>query len=119
MKSTQYFASFAILALALSANAFAKDNHSGSFTLSDTVRVGSTELAPGQYKAEWSGPADALKVEIVKNGKTVATVDGKIKNLQQPAPYDAVTVKELDNNTKAIDEIDFSKRTDALLLAGE
>ncbi len=76
MKFVQYFASFAIVAVALSEGAFAKDNHSGNFTLADTAQVGSTQLAPGNYKAEWSGPADNVKIEIMHNGKTVATTEG-------------------------------------------
>ena len=77
MKFAQFVVAFAILASVLSVNSFAKDNHSGKFTLTDPVRVGSTELAPGRYKAEWSGPADAVKIEILQNGKTVATVPGQ------------------------------------------
>jgi len=119
LKIAKYFASFAIVTLALSAGAFAKDNHSGNFTLYDTVRVGSTDLAPGDYKADWSGPADAVKINILKNGKTVATANGQLKSLQQPSPYDAVTTKALDDNSKVLDEIDFNKRSEALVLGGE
>ena len=74
---------------------------------------------PGNYKAEWNGPANDVKVDIVQNGKTVATTEGKIKDLQQPAPYDAVMIKTLQNNTKALDEIDFNHRSEALVLEGE
>jgi hypothetical protein len=119
MNFAKYLASFAIVAAALSLNAFAKDSHSGKFTLADTVRVGSTELAPGDYKVEWSGPADAVKVEITKNGKTVATAQGTVKDLQRPSPYDAVSTRTLANDTKAIDEIDFGNRREALVLSGE
>jgi hypothetical protein len=119
MKSVQYFASFAIVALALSVGAFAKDSHSGTFTLSDTVQVGSTQLAPGNYKAEWSGPANDVKVDIVQNGKTVATTQGKIQDLQKASPYDAVLTKTLPDNTKALDEIEFGNHTEALILGGE
>ncbi len=119
MKIARCFASFAIVTLALSVGAFAKDNHSGNFKLFETTRVGSTDLEPGDYKADWSGPADAVKISIVKNGKTVATANGQIKNLQQPSPYDAVTTKMLQDNTKAVDEIDFNNRSEALVLGGE
>ena len=119
MKLVQHSASFAIIALALSVSAFAKDNHSGKFTLSDPVQVGSTQLAPGDYKAQWTGPANDVKIEIVQYGKVVATTEGKIQTLPGPSPYNAVTTKTLDNNTKALDEIDFGNRTDALVLAGE
>lgn len=119
MKFAQYLASFAIIAVVLSLNAFAKNEHSGKFTLTDTVQIGSTELTPGDYKAEWSGPADAVKVDITKNGKTVATTEGKIKDLQHPAPYSAVSTKAIGSDTKAIDEIDFGNRREALVLSGE
>jgi hypothetical protein len=119
MKIAQYFAALAILTLALSVGAFAKDNHSGNFTLSETVRIGSTDLEPGDYKAEWTGTADDVKVDILQNGKTVATAQGTIKSLPQPSPYDAVTTKTLQDNTKVVDEIDFNKRSEALVLGGE
>ena len=119
MKFVQYFASFAIVALVLSLSAFAKDSHSGKFTLSDTVQVGSTQLAPGDYKAEWNGPADNVKIDIIQNGKTVATTEGKIQTLAQRSPYDAVSTKDLPNNTKQLEEIDFENRTEALIVGGE
>ena len=119
MKFVQYFTFFTVIALVRSVGALAKDSHSGNFTLADTVQVGSTQLAPGNYKAEWDGPADNLKINIVRRGKTVATTEGKIKDLQQPAPYDAVALKTLGNNTKALDEIEFNNRNEALVLAGE
>ena len=119
MKLMHYLASFAIVALALSLNAFAKDAHSGNFTLSDPVQVGSTRLAPGNYKAEWNGPADNVKIDIVRNDKTVATTQGKIETLQKPSPYDAVLTKTLDNNTKTLDQIEFGNHTESLVLQGE
>lgn len=119
MKFVRYFASFAIVTLMLTAGAFAKDSHSGNFTIDETVRVGSTQLKPGQYKAEWSGTANDVKVNILQNGKTIATTEGTIKDLPQPSPYDAVTTKTLQDNTTTLDEIDFNKRSQALVLVGE
>ena len=118
MKFAQFVAALAILASVLAVNSLAKDNHSGNFTLTDPVRVGSTELAPGRYKAEWSGPADAIKVEILQNGKTVATVGGQIRNLPRPARYDSIATKT-ENDTRTLDEIEFNNRADALVLGGE
>lgn len=119
MKVVKYVASFAVVALLFSLSAFAKDMHSGRFTLSDPVQVGSTQLAPGDYKAQWNGPADDVKIEIIQNGKTVATTQGKLENLTKPSPYDAVLTKTLDNNTQALDEIEFGNHTEALVLSGE
>src|SRR5260370_7062151 len=108
MKFARYFASFGILTLVLSMGAFAKDNHSGNFTLFDTVRVGSTELEPGHYKAEWTGSADNVKVDILQNGKTVTTAQGTIKNLGQPSPYTAVPTKPLPHTTNPLNNITFN-----------
>ncbi|MGA8271506.1 MAG: hypothetical protein WB919_08085 [Candidatus Sulfotelmatobacter sp.] len=119
MKFVQYLASFATMALVLSVGAFAKDSHSGNFVLSDAVQVGSTQLAPGNYKVEWNGPPNDVKVDFMKNGKTVATTQGKIHDLQKPSPYTAVTTKPAENNRKQLDEIDFGNRTEALVLGGE
>ncbi len=118
MKSAKYLASIAIATLALSLGAFAKDSHSGNFTVSDKVQVGSTQLPPGDYKAEWTGPANDLKVVIMRHGKTVATTEGKIKDLQQPAPYSAVLTKQT-GTTLTLDEIEFNNRNEALQLGGE
>ncbi len=119
MKYPQYLAILAVAAFSLSLSAFAADSHSGKFQLTDTVQVGSTQLAPGNYKAEWSGPADNVKVEILKGDKTVATAQGRIKDLQRPSPYNAVMLKPIANDAKAIGEIDFNNRTQALVLGGE
>jgi len=114
MKSVHFLASFAIVTLVLAATAFAKDNHSGKFDLEDTVEIGSAQLQPGHYKAEWSGPPNDLKINILQHGKTVLTTDGQLKDLRQPAPYDAVLTKSLSDNAKALDEIEFDNRSEAL-----
>jgi hypothetical protein len=119
MKYVQHFSLVAVVALAFSVTALAADTHSGKFTLSDTVQLGTTQLHPGDYKAEWSGPSNALKVDIVQHGKTVARADGAIKDLQHPAPYSSVTLKPAAEHQKTIDEIDFSNRTEAIVLNGE
>jgi hypothetical protein len=119
MKLAQYFAAFAIMALVLTGSAFARDEHSGNFTIQDKVQVGSTQLEPGTYKAEWSGPADNLKVDIIHGSKTVATAEGKIQDLQQKSPYTAVTVKNLPDNAKELHEIQFGNHTEAIVLNGE
>jgi hypothetical protein len=119
MKVGTSLTSFAVLGLVLSAGAFAKDAQSGKFTLSDAAKVGNTELKPGDYKAEWSGPAENLQISIIQHGQTVATAQGKLKNLDKPAPYAAVSERILEDQTKKVDEIDFGHSKEALVLGGE
>ncbi len=118
MQSIRFFAVFSVVALALSLPAFAKDTNAGSFDLTQTVHVGSAVLQPGHYKAEWTGPNTALQISILRHGKTVATTQGTLKELPSKAPYDSVTVRNLNNHTARVDEIDFNHRTEALVLAG-
>jgi hypothetical protein len=105
------------LAMGLSTAAFAANKNQGNFTLTDSVRLGSTDLKAGQYKAEWTPQSgNAVKVDILQRGKVVASTSGTLKSLDQPSPYDAVVTKPLDANTKAVDEIDFSNRREALVI---
>ena len=119
MKHFLRLTALATLTFALTAVTFARNSNKneGTFTLPHTVRVGSTDLGPGQYKAAWKEESGgAVKVDILQHGKTVATVEGKLKDLQQRAPYDAVVTKPLGDNAVTIDEIDFSNRSQALVL---
>jgi hypothetical protein len=118
MKSLVRLTALATLTFALTAVAFARNSNKneGNFTVPNTVRVGSTDLAPGQYKAQWKEESGgAVKIDILQHGKTVATVEGKLKDLQQRATYDAVITKPLSDNATTIDEIDFNNRSQALV----
>jgi hypothetical protein len=121
MKYMKYVGCIAAIMFTLSFAVFAKDTQSGNFTLDSPAQVGSTQLRAGNYKAEWSGPADAVKVDIVQHGKTVATAEGRIKTLQNPSPYSSVTVRPManDSNQKTLHEIDFNHRSEALVFGGE
>jgi hypothetical protein len=115
MKALAHVTALTVLTVALTNITFAASKNQGNFTLLDTARVGSTELRPGDYKAEWTEEAGgAVKVEISQHGKTVATAEGKLKDLQQPAPYNAVVTRTLGDNAQTVDEIDFNKRSQAL-----
>jgi len=118
MKALSYLFVCALLTFMLSMSAFAKDKDSGNFSLTDKAEVGSTTLSPGQYKAEWNGPANSVNVEILHRGKVVATTHGKIEALQHPSPYSATTIKTLANNTQRLDAIQFNNRSQELVLHG-
>ena len=118
MQSLKHLGLLLSIALLLSLGAFAKNENSGSFDLAQTAEVGSTVLQPGHYKAEWTGPESAVKVSILRDGKTVATTEGTIKQLPSKAQNSSVTIRTLPDNSARVDEIDFNNRTEALLLSG-
>ena len=59
-----------------------------------------------------------MKVSILRDGKTVATTEGSIKELPSKAENTSVTIKTLPDNSSRVDEIDFNHRTEALLVSG-
>ena len=118
MRSLKFLTAFVAVAFCLSLSALARDTNSGKFNLQQSAKVGSTVLPPGQYKAEWTGNGNDLNISIIKNGKTVATTRGTLKQLEQKAPYGAVTLKTLPDNSARVDEIDFNNRSDALVFGG-
>ena len=118
MRRIKYGFTILATALLLSLGVFAKDSNSGKFDLTQTAKLGSTVLHPGHYKAEWTGPENALHVTILENGKTVATAKGALEELPQAASYNAVTVRTRKDQSKRVEEIQFNNRKDALKLAG-
>jgi hypothetical protein len=118
MKTAKYLLLLAGVAMLLPLSAMAKDNdNSGKFTISEPVKVGSTELKPGSYKVEWDGSGDAVQVKILQGKNTVATTSGKVVNHDTPAPYNAVILNDASGGGRAISEIDFGKRKEALVLS--
>lgn len=71
------FLSCALVLAALSIPAFAAKN-SQSITLTDSVKVGSTQLAPGSYKVTWTGAAPNVQLTITARGITPVTVPAKL-----------------------------------------
>ncbi len=118
MKALAHLTALALLTFALTTVTFARNasKSEGNFTIPDSVRVGTTDLGPGNYKAEWKQEnGGAVKVDILQHGKVVATAEGKLKDLPQPAPYTTVTIKPLSDSAKILDEIDFGNRSQALV----
>lgn len=110
-----YAAAVAAVALLLSLGAFAKDSNSGNFNLAQKAKVGTAVLQPGHYKAEWTGPENALQISIVRHGATVATVKGKLKELPKAAPYSSVTMHTAHDQSKRVEQIQFNNRKDELV----
>ncbi len=118
MRTSKYLGLLAALALILSVGAFAKDSNSGKFDLQQPAKVGATVLQPGQYTAEWTGSNEAVKINILQHGKTVATAEGAVKELPTKSPYSSVSMKTQPDNTSRVDEIDFNNRSEALVIHG-
>jgi len=117
MKYTKHLAVLAVFSLVMSVGLFAESKSAGKMSITDPVQVGSTRLAPGDYKVEWTGTGDNVQINIMKGNKVVASTEGKVVEMPNSATSNAVVTKELDNNTRALTEIQFDNRKEALQLA--
>lgn len=71
------FFGFAILLASLSVPAFAAKN-SQNISITDTVKVGATQLPAGTYKVTWTGTGSNAQVTIAQKGKASVTVPAKV-----------------------------------------
>ena len=106
-----------LLALAFSASAFAASSGKGDFQVSEKVQVSGTTLPAGNYTAKWEGSGPAVQVNIVRNGKTVATVPGKLIESGQKAPYDSSEIQTV-SGSRELMAIHFSGKRYSLHLGG-
>jgi len=72
----RYFG-FALILASLSVPSFAAKN-SQNITLTDAVKVGTTQLPAGDYKVTWTGAGQNVQVTIADRGKNTVTVPAKL-----------------------------------------
>ena len=97
----KHFSTLLILATLVSVAAFAAESGSGKIHLTNSVKVGSTELPAGDYKVTWSGSGDKAQVTLTQ-GKNVATATARVEAAHQN--NDSVTVTS-QNGDRILDEI--------------
>ncbi len=71
------FFGYALMLTLLTATTFAAKN-SQSVTLSENVKVGSTQILAGEYKVSWTGSGPNVQVTLAKSGTPSVTVAAKM-----------------------------------------
>jgi len=105
------------LALLLATSAFAANK--GSLQLSDPASVAGKQLAAGDYTVQWEGAGPSVQVNILKGNKVVATVPGRLANLDQAPSYNSAVVNKASDGSRTLSQIRFSGKKVALDVAGE
>jgi len=113
-KHFQYLAVLSTLVLIFTIGALARDN-AHSVEIFDVVRVGGTQLKPGQYKVEWQGNGPVVQVSFRQNGNTVVTVPGTLKTNDGQVTQDAIQTEATGGNTSTLKEIDFGHQKEAIV----
>jgi len=71
------FFSFAMMLTLLTAPAFASKN-SQTVNLPTAMKVGSTDVTPGDYNVTWTGSGPEVQVTWTRNKKVVVTLPAKL-----------------------------------------
>ncbi len=90
------------------AGAFAGNTIKKSLHLYETATVEGRQLAPGDYKVEWSGSGPDVKVNILKGKETVATLSAQVVSQGAANQQDGYVLKPVNNGTQSIADIFFS-----------
>ena len=94
--------------------AFARDKNHHSVVIPETLQVGTTRLAPGEYTMEWNVSGATAEVSFVQNGKSVAQAPAKIVSiLPVRSASDSLTTRTTTDNTKALEEVEFGGHKEA------
>jgi hypothetical protein len=93
--------------LLLSVSAVAGNTVKKSFHVYDNVTIEGTQLTPGDYKAEWSGPGPDVELSILKGKQTVATVPAHIEPETASNSQDGYAVKPGNDGSQSITELFF------------
>ncbi len=112
MKYVRYVALLSVLAVLSPLGAFARDKNQRSVDIPDAVQVGGTQLEPGHYKLQIQGSGPDVQVTFLQNGKTVATVPGKLKTNDNEVTQDSIVT---DSAKKTLDEIQFRRDKESLV----
>ena len=115
MKHLNCLALLSATALLFPLCAFARTQNEHSLTLTDPVKIGTTQLKPGNYKVEWNGTGPAVQVAFLKNGNTVATAPATLRTNDNKVIQDDIVTDATRANTRTLREIDFAHNKEALL----
>jgi hypothetical protein len=112
MKHVRYIALLSALAVLSPLGAFARDKNQRSVDIPDAVQVGGTQLQAGHYKLQIEGTGPDVQVTFLQNGKTVATVPGKLKTNDNDVTQDSIVENSAN---KTLDEIHFRRDKESLV----
>ncbi|HMK28107.1 MAG TPA: hypothetical protein VK473_00380 [Terriglobales bacterium] len=110
MKKFAFTSALLTLVIALASVAMAGSKNSASVSISQPVKVGDTQLQPGDYKVVWDGTGSDVQVSFMQGKKTVATAPAKL--VEQGNPYDgAVDTSGNDDNSRTMNSILWKNRS--------
>lgn len=105
--------------LVLTGAAFAASGTKGTLHLYEIVTVQGKQLAPGEYKVEWSGSGPNVQLNIANDKGTVATVPATVVAQNSKNENDGYVASQQPNGTKDLADIFFHGQKFELKINGE
>lgn len=114
MKHTKWFALLVALAL-FPLGAFAASANKRSVNIPNALKVGQTQLAPGNYQLEWQGSGPAVQVTFARHGKMLASAPATLKTNDKQVTQNDIITGPSNSKARALQEIDFGHQKEALI----
>jgi hypothetical protein len=106
-----------VLVLLVAGSAFASNK--GSLSVTDSVKVGGTQLKAGTYKVAWEGTGSNLQLSIMKGKEVVARTPARMVERDTASQSDAAVVNNNDDGSRSLSEIRFAGKKYAIAIGGE
>ena len=81
MRASKVTLSTVVLVL-LSASGWASDKMKANIQIYQTVHVGSTQFAPGEYKMTWTENGSTAEVTFSQGNKVIATIPAQVTQVR-------------------------------------
>ena len=117
MKALNYLVVVSVVALLFPLSALARAKNEHSLNIVYPVKVGSTQLKPGDYKVKWQGAGPAVQVRFLRNGDTVASAAATLRTNDNQVTQDDIITNVTSAKAGALREIDFGRQKEALVFA--
>jgi hypothetical protein len=94
--------------LLFSVSVLAGTTNKKSLHLSENVTIEGKQLAPGDYKVEWSGAGPDVTVNILKGKETVASVSAHVVPENAPNSQDGYLLKPAADGSQSLAQVFFT-----------
>lgn len=119
--NTFTFAVFGLMLLAVSG--WASDKMKATLEIPQSVHIGESELAPGEYKMTWTQSGSSAEVTIYQHNKVIATVPARVAQVRSGYQGPALHINNATNRLTEVElpkvSISFTGESDAVPSSSE
>jgi len=108
MKSSNLSKVFLLAALLLVTSFASAETNKGNLSVDRPLVVSGKTLAAGEYTLQWEGSGPAVKVDVLKGKKVVATVPAQVVSTPTPQFGNGISVAKNPDGTEKVTQIQFN-----------